>query len=146
MRVLLAIDGSRYSEAATQAVIATARPQETEVHVIHVIDALSNKLPEMIAYYPGIEDERDAQRKPAEALVTITAALLRSKGFPVTTSVELGNVKSKILDTAETWRADLIVLGSHGRTGLERFLMGSLAEGVARHAHCSVEIVRISKG
>lgn len=145
MRVLLAIDGSKFSEAATQAVIALAKPQETEVHIIHVIDVLSNQLPEMTVYYPGIEHERDAQRKPAEALVAITAALLRSKGFPVTTAVELGNVKSKILDTAETWRADLIVLGSHGRMGLERFLMGSLAEAVARHAHCSVEIVRIPK-
>ena len=99
----------------------------------------------MTVYYPGIEHERDAQRKPAEALVAKTAALLRSKGFPVTTVVELGNVKSKILDTAERWRADLIVLGSYGRTGLERFLMGSLAEAVARHARCSVEIVRIQK-
>lgn len=145
MKLLLAIDGSKFSEAATKTVIATAKPQETEVLVIYVIDALSNQLPEMTVHYPGIEHERDAQRTPAEALVATTAAVLRSKGFPVTTAVELGNVKSKILDTAETWRADLIVLGSHGRTGLERLLMGSLAEGVARHAHCSVEIVRILK-
>jgi nucleotide-binding universal stress UspA family protein len=145
MRVLLAIDGSKFSEAATQTVIATAKPQETEVHIIHVIDVLSNQVPEMTVYYPGIEHERDAQRKPAETLVAKTAELLRSKAFTVTTAVELGNVKSKILDAAEAFRADLIILGSHGRTGVERFLMGSLAEAVARHAHCSVEIVRISK-
>jgi nucleotide-binding universal stress UspA family protein len=97
----------------------------------------------MTVHYPGIEHERDAQLKPAEALVARMAALLRSKGFRVTTAVALGNVKSKILDAAETWPADLIVMGSHRRKGLERLFMGSLAEGVARHAQCSVEIVRI---
>src|SRR5579864_808729 len=101
MIILLAVDGSKFSEAATQAVIATAKPQESPVHIIHVIDALSNQLPEMTVHYPGIEHERDAQRQPAEALVAKTAGLLRSKGFTVTTAVELGNVKSKILDAAE---------------------------------------------
>jgi nucleotide-binding universal stress UspA family protein len=143
MRILLAIDDSKFSEVATETVIAQARPKETEVHVLNVIDVLPQLIPEMGGYYPGIEHERDAQRKPAEALVAKTAELLRSKGLAVSTAVELGNPKSKIIDAASKWHADLIVLGSHGRTGLERFLMGSVAEAVARHAGCSVEIVRI---
>lgn len=64
----------------------------------------------------------------------------------MTTEVKLGNPKAKIIDTAVEWHADLIVLGSHGRTGLERFLTGSVADAVARHAHCSVELVRIPTG
>jgi len=143
VRILLAIDDSKFSEAATETVIAQARPQETEVHVVHVIDILSAQLPEMTAYYPGIEHARDAQRKPAEALVAKTAELLRSKGLQVTTAVELGDPKSKIIDAAAEWHADLIVLGSHGRTGLDRFLLGSVSDAVMRHAQCSVEIVRI---
>ena len=63
----------------------------------------------------------------------------------MTTAVEWGDPKSKIIDAAEQWHADLIVLGSHGRTGLERFLMGSVSDAVARHAPCSVEVVRIPK-
>lgn len=51
--------------------------------------------------------------------------------------------KSKILEAAEAWHADLIVLGSHGRKGLGRFLIGGISNTVARHAHCSAEIVRI---
>ncbi len=143
MRILLAIDGSKHSEAATQAVIAQANPQDAEVHVVHFIDVLTNQLPEMNAYYPGIEHARDAQRKPAEALIAKTAGLLRSKGLQVTATVEIGSPKSKILDTAAEWHADLIVLGSHGRTTLDRFLMGSLPDSILRHAHCSVELVRI---
>jgi nucleotide-binding universal stress UspA family protein len=53
-----------------------------------------------------------------------------------------GDPRSVILDTAKTWQADLIALGSHGRHGLDRFLMGSVAESVAVHAHCSVVVVR----
>lgn len=95
MRLLLAIDGSMFSEAATQAVIARANPHETEVRVLHVIDIPSPQFPEMMAYYPGIEHAQDAQRGPAEALVSKAAELLRSKGFRVTTAIELGDPKSK---------------------------------------------------
>ena len=63
-RLLLAIDGSMFSEAATQAVIARAKPRETEVRVVHMIDILSPRFPEMMAYYPGVEHSRDAQRGP----------------------------------------------------------------------------------
>ena len=53
-----------------------------------------------------------------------------------------GDPRTIILDTAEDWQADLIAVGSHGRTGLDRLLMGSVSEAVAVHAHCSVEVVR----
>ena len=113
------------------------------MRVIHVIDVPSPQLPEMMAYYPGVEHERDAQRGAAEALVAKTAALLQSNGLKVTTAIELGNPKSKILDAAKKWHADLIVLGSHNGNGLKHFLLGSTAESVVRHAHCSVELVRV---
>jgi nucleotide-binding universal stress UspA family protein len=143
MRIFLAIDGSKFSEAATRNVIARARPGDDEVRVVFVIEVFSPQLPEAMIYYPGVEHGRDAQRLPAEALVAKTAELLRSKGVQVTTAVELGIPKSKIIDDAQEWNADLIVIGSHGRTGLDRFLMGSVADAVARHAHCSVEVVRV---
>ena len=62
--------------------------------------------------------------------------------FYVSTELVEGHPKSKIIDIADNWRADMIVLGSHGRTGLSRFLMGSVSQAVVRHAHCSVEIIR----
>ncbi|MGB9512812.1 MAG: universal stress protein [Candidatus Acidiferrum sp.] len=145
MRILLAVNRSRFSDAATQALIAQAKPEETVVHVVHVIDVLSTELPEMEAYYPGIEHARDAQREIAEALVAKTAQLLRAKGLQVTTAVELGAPKVEIISAAAEWHADLIVLGSHGRTGIDRFLLGSLSDVVLRHAHCSVEIARIPR-
>jgi nucleotide-binding universal stress UspA family protein len=98
---------------------------------------------EETAYFPKIEHLGEAQPNPAQALVAKTVELLRSKGLRATAIVELGHPTSRIVDAAEEWHADLIVVGSHGRRGLERFLLGSVSEVVARHAHCSVEIIRI---
>jgi len=143
MKILLAVDDSKYSEAATRSVLAQTNPSDTHVRVVNVVDALPNRLSETRAYYPGIEHENDALREPAEALVGKIAALLRSRGFYATGTIEWGSPKARIIEVASKWHADLIVIGSHGRTGIERFLMGSLAEAVARDARCSVEIIRI---
>lgn len=55
---------------------------------------------------------------------------------------DINSPKTVILDEAEYWHADLIVVGSHGRRGLDRLLLGSVSEAVATYAHCSVEVIR----
>ena len=147
MRIVLAIDGSKFSEAAVQTVIEQARPKDTEIQILHVVEPPSLLVArEMGGYDRALDAVWEAETKQAEALVTKVADRLRSKGLKVTTTVEQGDPKSKIIDVASKWQADLIVLGSHGRKGLEHFLLGSVSEAVARHAPCSVEIVRIPKG
>ena len=142
MRVLLAVDNSKFSEAATQAVIAQFRPQETEVRVLHVVEPVAYSGPprESAPYVPNWEQ----QVSQAHELVNRAAQALRTAGFKVDTAVIEGGVREGIIDSAAKWRADLIVLGSHGRSGLKRFLLGSVSEAVARHAGCSVEIIRPS--
>jgi nucleotide-binding universal stress UspA family protein len=85
-------------------------------------------------------------KQAAEDLVAKTAETLRTKNVKDSTAVLRGNLKTKILDAAKQWRAELIVLGSLGRGGLERYLRGSVSDAVACHAHCSVEFVRICPG
>ena len=147
MRILLAIDDSKFSEAAVQAVIEQARPQDAEIQVLHVVEPPSLLVArEMGGYDPRLDAVWDAETKEAETLVAKVANDLRSKGLKVTTTVEQGDPKSKILVAASKWCADLIVVGSHGRKGFGEFLLGSVSDAVARHAPCSVEIVRIPKG
>ena len=144
MKIVLAIDGSKFSEAAIRTVIEQAHPQDTEIQVLHVVEPPSLLVArEMGGYDWALDAVWEAETKEAEALVTKVADELRSKGLKVTTTVEQGDPKSKIIDAASKWRADLIVVGSHGRKGLEHFLLGSVSEAVAHHAGCSVEIVRI---
>src|SRR5665213_702670 len=145
MKILLAIDDSEFSKAATQAVIARIRPRGTQVRVLHVVEPPSLLVTREMHDDLAIDTawKAELELKQAETLVANIAGTLRSKGLKVSTSVEQGDPKSKIVDAASKWHADLIVVGAHGRKGLARFLMGSVSEGVARHAPCSVEIVRI---
>jgi nucleotide-binding universal stress UspA family protein len=144
MKILLAIDGSKFSQAALETVIAQAHPADTEVRVLHVVEPPSLLLSrEMGGFDPTMDVIWDEEKKHAKAVVEKAAESLRSRGMKATADVEPGNPKSAIIDAANKWHADLIVLGSHGRSAVQRFLMGSVSEAVVRHAHCSVEIVRI---
>jgi len=144
MKILLAVDGSKFSEAATTQLIAQVKAENTEVHLLHAAEPF----PESLAKEMGGKDylnfagARLQRRTWSEELLAQTGEKLKSAGFRVTSSVEEGDPKSVILNAAEGWGADLIVVGSHGHRGLERFLIGSVAEAVARYARCSVEIVR----
>src|SRR5690606_7154576 len=60
---------------------------------------------------------------------------------PLSTFSKMGNPKAEILATAQEWKADLIILGTHGRTGFDHFISGSVAEGVTRRSICPVLIV-----
>lgn len=80
------------------------------------------------------EKEADAKR----------AALARD-GLEISTSMREGDVPTQILQEAEAFEADLLVVGSRGLTGLDRFLLGSVASNVARHAHCPVLVAHAPK-
>jgi nucleotide-binding universal stress UspA family protein len=144
VKILLAIDDSKFSVAAIESVIRQVTPQETEVRVLHVIEPIPI-YPDGQAwgYGPEASQVLEEQRKEAEGLVARGAQRLRDAGFQVTTAIEEGNPKVVIIDSAAEWAADLIILGSHGRKGLDRFLIGSVSEAVARQARCSVQIVRV---
>ena len=141
MKILMGIDDSKFSGDVLQAVITQFRPEHIEVRVLHVLQPSAPAPPQMA---PGYAPELDDQKKPAHELVERIASELRCGGFKVETAVEVGDIREKIIDFASDWDADLIVVGSHGRSGIPRFLLGSVAEFVARHAKCLVEIVRTS--
>jgi len=143
MKILIAIDGSDFSQAALQSVIARPWPPDTEVKVLNVVEPPSLLMGrEMSGYDPEFEVVWKALREQAKDLVAKAAEKLRVANFNVSTDLVEGDPKSQIIDIAKEWHADMIVLGSHGRTGIDRFLMGSVSQGVVRHAHCSVEIIR----
>ena len=141
MQILLAVDDSKFSDAALQVVIAQIPPQGTEVLVLHVVEPITLSPPPQMS--AGYAPELESRVKDGRELVEREAQRLRTAGFKADGAVENGDIREKIIDAAAEWRADLIVMGSHGRRGVQRFLLGSVAEHVARHAQCSVEIVRI---
>jgi nucleotide-binding universal stress UspA family protein len=141
MKILLAVDDSKFSDAALEAVIAQMPPKGTEVLVLNVVEPITLSSPPQMSssYAPELE----IRVKEGQELVEREVQKLRAAGFKAHGAVETGDIRGKILDAAAELGADLIVLGSHGRKGVQRFLLGSVAENVARHAQCSVEIVRV---
>jgi len=144
MRILLTTDGSTYSESAAQVLSEMIRPENTEVLVLEVVEPLVFTAPPQMA--PGYAPEQAARLKEefkaAETTTTETAAKLRNSGFQAESRVIESDIRYGILNVAAEWKPDLIVMGSHGRRGVEKFLLGSVAESVARHAKASVLIVR----
>ena len=144
MKILLAVDGSKYSAAAVQNLTSAFRAQSSEVLVLQVVEPLVFFTPPQMAqgYAPEMTARLQDQLKQARESVLRTAETVRKAGFKADSRVVENEVRTGILDVAADWHADLIVLGSHGERGLRRFLLGSVAEFVARHAHCSVLVVR----
>ncbi len=146
MKILLATDGSAFSDAAVEEIARRPWPEASELKIIYVIEPFvppttdtwvlpSNYYDQLIE--AAESQARDAVGKAAERFSTIAGEKLR-----ITTDLINGNPKQVIVEEAENWGADLIVVGSHGYKGLTKFLLGSVSQAVVSHAKCSVEVVR----
>lgn len=100
---------------------------------------------ESILSMPKVQSVYDAQRKWAEETLEARAGDLRGRGLKVSWRVQVGVPFEEIVKIAEEEHADMIVMGTHGRTGLGRAFMGSVAERVVRLAPCPVLTVRPAK-
>lgn len=146
MKILLATDGSPCSDEAIEEVARRPWPSGSEIKVLAVFELPLPPTPEAWALPANYLDEMDrGAREHAKAVVERAVEKLRSRlnGLAVVASEFLpGSPRNVILDEAESWGADLIVVGSHGYSGWERFLMGSVSQSIVSHAKCSVEVVR----
>jgi universal stress protein A len=136
----MAVDDSAFSEIMLRAIGIAIRHENTEVLVLHVLQPVEPVPPPEMAQ--GYAPELEGQKQPARTLVERIAGELRRIGFTAQTEVLIGDVTKTILDRATEWRADFIAVGSHGQRSIRDFLLGSVAESVARRAGCSVAIVR----
>jgi len=142
MKILLATDGSTFSDAAAREVARRHWDSGSELKVISVVEPPTAAPPEAVVM--SAEYFRDAEKASADALDKAMSILKagENKELNITTATLAGSPKKMILEEAERWGADLIVVGSHGYKALRRFLLGSVSQAVALHANCSVEIVR----
>lgn len=145
MKILLAVDGSNCSNGAVREVARRPWPKGTEIRIISAVEVPFMPTPETWAlpdsYYAQLEQ---AGREQAGGAVKQAADAIRENPSPLTVATAIldGHPRDVIIEEADKWGADLIVIGSHGSRGLQRFLLGSVSQAVAAHAHCSVEIVR----
>ena len=151
--ILLATDGSGEAELATRTAVDLAQMSDSALHVVHVLDAA----PSPALLYPAAADpegleypdpvlQQDLERRAEQLgrqILDAQAEGVRSAGGTVAgTHLAMGDAPREIVHLAEDLDAGLIVMGSRGRGGIRRALMGSVSDAVVRHAHCPVLIVR----
>ena len=144
MKILLAIDGSPCSDAAVEEVARRPWPEGSLVKVLTAWEIPRPPTPEGWAlpldYFEGMDA---ALRKQGENIVNRAIQKLKSnKTLSADAVLAPGAPRPVILDEAENWGADLIVLGSHGYSAWKRLMLGSVSQAVVSHAKCSVEVVR----
>jgi nucleotide-binding universal stress UspA family protein len=143
MKILLAVDGSEYSAEAVREIAARPWPPHTTVRVLSAVEPITPPAAELWYDAGGsLERAKQEMQRRAEQLTVGVAETLRSSGLAAETVVRDGDPRSVIVDEARDWSADLIVIGSHGYTGIKRWLLGSVAQSVVAHAPCSVEVGR----
>src|SRR5581483_754195 len=124
--------------------IELAKDQNAELRIIEIVDL--GPLFRASLSGANLADIERAIIQDCKRDLSRAEALARSAGITPETALIEGSrrVSSEIVDDAERWSADLIVMGTHGRHGIERFVLGSVAEGVARSASVPVMLIRSS--
>jgi nucleotide-binding universal stress UspA family protein len=150
MRILLATDGSESATTAVRSIINRPWPADSQVKVVSVAELVvpgsemdaSSSCP---VYPMSLLEEiwSEAREHACEAIAQARKILETAKiHVALEECSSEGDPRIILLDQAQKWNADLIILGSHGRHGIDRILMGSVSEFVAMHAPCSVEVIR----
>ena len=134
--ILLATDGSPASEPASEQAIDLATKVQARLLVVSVFAASSR--PSEASTEAAVVDSRDSLTSKAQAIVQRAKAA----GADATFLVWEGDAGEAIVAAANSEGVDLIVVGSHGRSGVSRFFIGSVSDYVVRHAHCPVMVVR----
>lgn len=144
-RILVPVDFSTHSEAAVRLAADLARRYEGTLDLVHVFEPIAYPLPDGYVLFTPLQlNELVAQ---LEQQLTRMKAMALAAGAPqVETHVRQGACAADICDFAREGAFDLIVMGTHGRTGLNHLLLGSVAERVLRMAPCPVLTIKADGG
>ncbi|WP_280537900.1 universal stress protein [Halopenitus sp. POP-27] len=143
-RILVPTDGSPEGERAVEHALRLAAIHDAEVHALYVINVSSYAGLPMESSWDGIDD---LLKSDADAAVEEVQSIADGVGVdvPVETAVVEGSPSREIIDYAEGQGCDVIVMGTHGRGGIDRLLLGSVAEKVVRGSSIPVLTVRLGE-
>jgi nucleotide-binding universal stress UspA family protein len=145
MTIVIGVDDSPHSKAAVEYVKAATWPKGVRVVVVSAVPPVYVGPGEVGA--PGVFDRLiEEQTKSHREIASRFERAIRDAGLAVETRVPAADPRVALVDAARSERADLIVVGSHGRSGLAKLLIGSVASHVVTHAPCSVLVVKTAGG
>ena len=151
-QILVAVDQSSLSHSAFTQAVAIAKAFQAKLHLVHVLSPLQEEYQDLSSvalgssYYPAnmdesFQDKWQTLEEQGLELLRSLAEKATSEGVSTEFTKMIGQPETKICELAQTWQADLIVIGSHGRTGLSELFLGSVSNYVSHHVPCAVLIV-----
>jgi nucleotide-binding universal stress UspA family protein len=146
MKILIGADDSPHARAAIDYVKRARWPEGTEVFVVSVARPSVAVYTEVYAPGPAFADRvMEEQVRFCEEIANSAKSELAAAGFKVDTRILQGDPREALIDAAKAVGADLLVVGSHGRSGIARLVLGSVASHVVSHAPCNVLVVKLGK-
>lgn len=141
MKVLIAADDAVFAEEIANFVINQGWPAKTEFRILHVIDW---PLESELHHSAMMEEYLEKRYQLGKEISSSIAETIRKAIKDITVEEEIlnGHPAERILNVAHGWKADQIIVGSHGRSGLGLFLLGSVSHAVITNASCTVTVVR----
>lgn len=137
-RILVPVDFTEPSNRAVDVAVTMARRFHARILLIHVIEQFTYSVTDTVQ----VVDHYAALKAIAGPMMDSLRQRLRRKGIKAEAKLGRGNAAKEIVEQARKSRADLVIMGSHGRTGVPLLLLGSVAERVVRLAPCSVLTVK----
>jgi nucleotide-binding universal stress UspA family protein len=143
-RILVAVDASETGELALHTAIRLATEWQAQLRIVHVVDLANINVGAELLDQPRLSEDLVKNGKDVLSRLEATAAASGVAFETELIAIETlkPGISEAIAGDAEAWAADLIVIGTHGRRGLKRLFLGSVAEGVARTASTPVFLVR----
>ncbi len=146
MKILIGVDDSKHSRAALEYVKKATWPKGTRVVVVSAVRDVVPAYTEVYVASPAYSDRAmDELFKFHQEIASDAEKALQGAGFQTEAKVLQGDARTVIVDLARAEAADLIVVGSHGRSGVAKLLLGSVASHIVTHAPCSVLVVKIKE-
>ncbi len=142
--ILIPVDGSEVSNSAARQGFELASRLGSKVTLLYAVDTAILTAPGAESAMANVDAMRESLMEQAEKLMASLKGTAAAMGVEPGIIIAEGNVPDEILRIAHERGADLIVMGTHGRRGLNRLLLGSVAESVARKSHCAVLLIRPS--
>jgi nucleotide-binding universal stress UspA family protein len=147
VRILVPVDFSTHSEMAVRYATALAKQSGGSVELLHVLEhPVMSDVWSSEVYVPDLPEIRERLVADAEARLATYRESIRNEGVPTMTTVRSGQAAHVIVEYGTAAGSDLVVMGTHGRTGLPHLFMGSIAERVVRTAPCPILTVRATAG
>ncbi|HEY3346402.1 MAG TPA: universal stress protein [Nitrospirota bacterium] len=140
--ILLPVDGSDVSDYAADEGIKLAAALGSEISFLYVVDISVATLPDAESAISNFEVIERSLREQGRKTLREQKDKAVAAGIEAKAVLVEGTVHDEILKAALEGETDLIIMGTHGRTGLNRFLLGSVADFISKRAHCPVLLVR----